>query len=346
MALRHKWWWFALVFLALLILAVLVAPMTFSAEKNETMAACVEQVRDGLRPLDLSRPQSPTEAEADFLAFYGLDVAGAQPWVGTRKLAGQDVAVHVFGPEQARATVLICHGYYDHSGVWRRVIPVLTVAHYRVVIYDQPGHGLSDGDRASIDDFQTYVEVLDGMVSFVADRFPGDPHIVAHSMGAGVVADWILQGHGEDVRQVVLLAPLFHSTAWGVSRLGHNVIGRWFTSMPRKYRKNSGDAEFLAFSKADPLQHGRVPSSWVAALGRWNRDIEGRAPSDRDVTVIQGDQDTTVDWKYNSRLMRRLFPQARIEMVAGGQHQLMNDTPRLRERTIQFIQDALGQAQP
>jgi alpha-beta hydrolase superfamily lysophospholipase len=342
MAVRRKWWWVLAVLTALLILALFVVPNVLSSPKDAEMTACVTRLRKELQPLDPSRAHVATSDEAEYLAFYGLDVPGARHWLGTRDWAGHRVAVQVFEPEAAQSTVLIVHGYYDHAGVWQHVIRALVKADYRVVIYDQPGHGLTDGEPAGIDDFQTYVKVLDAAAELAAGSYPGDLHVVAHSMGAGVVADWLLQGNGEQVDRVVLLAPLFHSTAWGISRFGHAVFGRWFRSLPRKYRRNSGDAEFLAFVRADPLQCERLPSSWVTALGRWNRALAARSPCQRPLVVYQGDRDTTVDWKHNIPLLRRLFPKADVHMVEGGQHQLMNEAPELREQVIQDVLASLA----
>lgn len=330
-----------MVLAALFVLGVLLMPTVWSAPKNEAMAACIGRLRPSLRPLDLASFVPPSADETAFLAFYGLDLPGARHWLGTLELAEHRIAVHVYEPPAPAATVLIAHGYYDHAGVWNHVLGPLVTAGYRVVIYDQPGHGLSDGEPAAIDDFQTYVRVLDGMVGFAAAAFPGDLHLVAHSMGAGVVADWLLQGNGEGVGRVVLLAPLFHSSAWGVSRFGHAVVGRWFHAMPRKYRRNSGDAQFLAFVRADPLQHDALPASWVSALGRWNRQVVAREPSPRSVLVLQGDRDTTVAWRHNLRLLARLFPNAEVRLIEAGQHQLMNEALPLRDQVVRQILDGL-----
>ena len=325
----------------LFVAGVLLMPTVWSAPKNEAMAACIGRLRPSLRPLDLTESVPPSADETAFLAFYGLDLPEARHWLGTLELADCRIAVHVYEPPAPTATVLVAHGYYDHAGVWNHVLGPLVAAGYRVVIYDQPGHGLSAGEPAAIDDFQTYVRVLDGMVSFAATVFPGDLHLVAHSLGAGVAADWLLQGNGQEVGRVVLLAPLFHSTAWGVSRFGHAVVGRWFHAMPRKYRENSGDAQFLAFVRADPLQYGALPASWVGALGRWNRQVAAREPSPRFLVVLQGDRDTTVAWKHNLRLLGRLFPNAEVRLIEGGQHQLMNEALPLRDQVVQQVLDGL-----
>lgn len=328
----------------LFIAGILVMPVVLSAPKNEEMAACIDRLRPALPPLDVTVVASLGKDEAAFLAFYGLDVPGARHWLGTLALTENRIAVHVYAPPEPQATVVIAHGYYDHAGVWNRVLGPLVAAGYRVVIYDQPGHGLSAGEPAAIDDFQTYVQVLDGIVAYTTGMFPGKVHLLAHSMGAGVAADWFLQGKGANVDRVVLLAPLFRSSAWGFSRFGHAVVGRWFHSLPRKYRENSGDTQFLAFVRADPLQYERLPASWVSALGRWNRQVAGRSPSSRPLFVVQGDCDTTVAWEYNLHLLAKLFPQAEVHLVPGARHQLMNEASPLREEVIGDILAGLALA--
>jgi alpha-beta hydrolase superfamily lysophospholipase len=141
---------------------------------------------------------------------------------------------------------------------------------------------------------------------------------------------------------VVLLAPLLHSKAWGISRFGHTVVGQWFRAMPRKYRRNSGDAEYLAFVRADPLQYGTLPASWVEALGNWNRQLAGRQPNQRALLVLQGEEDTTVDWEYNLPLLERLFPGADVRVIPGAQHQLLNESPPLREEAVRLVLEALS----
>lgn len=330
-----------MVLAVLFVVGVLLMPTVWSAPKNEAMAACIGRLRPSLRPLDLASVAPPSADETAFLAFYGLDLPGARHWLGTQELADHRIAVHVYEPPEPTATVLIAHGYYDHAGVWNHVLGPLLGAGYRVVIYDQPGHGLSDGEPAAIDDFQTYVRVLNGIVGFAATTFPGDLHLVAHSLGAGVVADWLLQGNADRVSRVVLLAPLFRSSAWGLSRFGHAAVGRWFHAMPRKYRRNSSDAQFLAFVRADPLQYDALPASWVSALGRWNRQVPTREPSPRSLLVLQGDRDTTVAWQHNRRLLSRLLPNAEVRLIEGGQHQLMNEGPLLRDHVVRQVLDGL-----
>ena len=50
----------------------------------------------------------------------------------------------------------------------------------------------------------------------------------------------------------------------------------------------------------------------------------------RPALVLQGDQDTTVDWRYNTRQIDKLFPGSDVRYLEGAGHQLANESVELR----------------
>ena len=42
------------------------------------------------------------------------------------------------------------------------------------------------------------------------------------------------------------------------------------------------------------------------------------------MTIVHGDSDMTLDWRYNLTQFQQKLPNAKIEMIAGGQHHLVN----------------------
>lgn len=312
--------------------------------KNKVMAACVTRVRTELPDLDLDhRPRAFSKDELQFLHFYGLDLKGCVHYFGWRTVDGRRLATHVYVPPTASGTVLVSHGYFDHAGVWRNVLPRLVSAGFRVVIYDQPGHGLSDGARATIADFTEYTSALKSFVDLCRTQFDGPLHLVAHSMGGTAVVDYLLTARrSPPVDRIVLLAPLCRSKAWHLAKFGYAITHRWIKHVPRKYRPNSGDKAFLKFVRADPLQSDTVPLQWVGALEAWNKRVMTYKPlPTRPMLIIQGSKDSVVDAAYNIRLLQRRFPMARVVTVAGAGHQLFNETPALREQTLRLIIEEL-----
>ena len=305
-----------------------------------------DAVRRELQPLRFAADIAPSEAVRAYWRFYGLDPPGARHLFGAFRSDGRNLAAHVFVPPSPTATVVLVHGYYDHAGVWRHLIPRLLEKGFAVVAYDQPGHGLSDGARASIADFAEYVTAFDDALALCQPALPPPYHIVAHSMGAGVVLDRLLRTPPDVVGHVVLLAPLVRSAHWGSSGLGHAVASRLVETVPRLYRDNSADPEFRRFVRQDPLQYDRLPTAWVTAHRAWVARMDKASPTQQPVTVLQGADDTTVDWKASLAWVRRVFPRAGVTLMAGAGHQLMNEAEATRTDAIRRVLEALAPAPP
>lgn len=300
-------------------------------------APAIDRVRQELLPLRFAAESAPSDAMRAYWRYYGLDLPDARHLFGTFRSNGRNLTVQVFVPRSATATVVLVHGYYDHVGVWRHLIPRLLEKNFAVVAYDQPGHGLSEGARASITNFADYVAAFDHALALGQPALPLPCHVIAHSMGAGVVLDRLSSGPAAKIGHVVLLAPLIRSAHWGLSGLGHAVASTFVDSVPRVYRDNSADAEFRRFVRQDPLQYDRLPTAWVTAHRAWVAKMDQASPTSWPVTVLQGEDDTTVDPQASLDWVRRVFPRAEIKHLAGAGHQLMNEAEATRNDAIRRV---------
>jgi lysophospholipase len=77
-----------------------------------------------------------------------------------------------------------------------------------------------------------------------------------------------------------------------------------------------------------------LPLRWVSAMRRWLDAFVAEMPTDYAPLVIQGDQDTTVDWRWNLARIRQTFPAAEIRILPGARHQLVNESPALRAQVF------------
>ncbi len=77
--------------------------------------------------------------------------------------------VQVFQPERdvPLGTVFLLHGYLEHSGIYQPIIREILDQGFSVLTYDLPGHGLSDGSPASIQNFDHYQHVLLAVYQYV-----------------------------------------------------------------------------------------------------------------------------------------------------------------------------------
>jgi alpha-beta hydrolase superfamily lysophospholipase len=216
---------------------------------------------------------------------------------------------------------------------------------FAVIACDLPGHGLSSGERASIDDFLVYQHMLQAL--FEQARLldlPRPWHLCGQSTGGAIVVDHLLhEGERSPVDgQAILLAPLVRPRAWYWSKLSYRVLRHFVSGIDRRFSENSNDPRFLPFLQADPLQPRRLPTAWVGALVSWIKRIESAPSSPRRPLIVQGEADGTVDWPYNLKVLKAKFADPQILMLPEARHHLVNELPGIRERYFAFIDQRLG----
>ncbi|MCH8542417.1 MAG: alpha/beta hydrolase [Alcanivorax sp.] len=306
----------------------------------------VSAIHGSWQALDWSSPQIISGEALRYARYYGIDFAERLPDMrhafGYFEAAGHTLAVHAWLPPDARGTVLVMHGYFDHVGLYRHVIGHVLGLGYAVLAYDLPGHGLSSGPRAAVDDFLVYQEVLTHCLANKENGFPKPWHVVAQSTGCAIVMDYLVR-HGAEPDQVpfdkiILLAPLVRPFAWRSGRLLHAVVSPFREYVKRVFTVNSNDKEFLHFLEhLDPLQHRALSARWVSALKKWIPVFERALPVKVPLIVVQGDMDDTVDWRHNLGIIEDKFYRPEIHVIKGARHQLANEHDSFRLQVLKVI---------
>lgn len=288
----------------------------------------------------------PVEA-AHYQAFYGLDLPHrhrVRRHLGRLAVHDYEIVAQAWYPERPVATLLVLHGYYDHMGLYRHVVDWGLRMDFAVLACDLPGHGLSSGPRASINEFDEYQAVLEALLD-EAKRLdlPRPWHLLGQSTGAAIVVDHLLHSPPRpELGRGILLAPLVRPCAWRWSRLTYEVVRRFATQIPRRFSDNSGDPDFLAFIRSkDPLQPDILPTAWVGALARWIPRIEGAGPSAHSPLIVQGEADMTVDWQHNLPVLESKFAAPEILRLPSARHHLANEREELRRRYFDFLSERL-----
>ncbi len=132
-------------------------------------------------------PRALRDAEAAFLS------------TGTRadiRTGSESLAAWTWGTSGPLAILL--HGWGSRAARWHPLVPALVADGFQVLAYDQPAHGESTGQLASLPQF---VRALQGVVS----RLGQSPAlIVGHSLGGSAAV--IGMHRGVDVGRLVLLS--------------------------------------------------------------------------------------------------------------------------------------------
>jgi alpha-beta hydrolase superfamily lysophospholipase len=306
-----------------------------------------------LEPFDPEAPRALSREMEAYCRFYGLDLWVEHPEAryhqGYVHAGGHEVMVHYYRLPQARGTVFILHGYFDHVGLYSQLIDRCLGAGLDVLAYDQPGHGLSSGTPAAIGSFLEYQEVLTAVMTQVRGRVREPWFAVGQSTGGGILIDYLLSNQhsvdSSDFKRVVLLAPLVRPAGWLGAKILHTLVRPFLSHWRRVFAENSGNTRFLRFLRDhDPLQARAVHVDWVTALRQWVPHIESARPVDFPVTVVQGEKDTTVDWQHNLRIIRNKFSSVEELRIPDGRHHLVNEAQDLQAQVFNTIIDTFTRA--
>lgn len=298
------------------------------------------------RPLQWHKPEEIDGEALRYAEYYGIDFGrqlGLLHSFGYFEAAGHVIAVHAWLPDNARGTVLLAHGYFDHVGLYRHIIQHLLSLDYAVLAYDLPGHGLSSGQRAAIDDFYVYQQVLEQCLEKEENHFPRPWHTVSQSTGGAIIMEYLLYAEHNPFEKVFLLAPLVRPKGWRTAQLLHSVVSPFRSGIKRAFTPNSNDSEFLHFLQhLDPLQAKVLSARWVGALKRWVPHFEQAQKTMVSPIVIQGDNDGTVDWRHNLGVIEEKFHQPDVHILRGARHQLANEDEAYRLDIARILSEHLA----
>lgn len=312
--------------------------MTIDSEEPEATGYASswdrEAVVASMPPFRFAETEAPGESVYPYLHFYGLepgpDVPGTSYRLGYLDAAGYRLAVHYYRQPESRGTVFLFHGYLDHTGLYSRIIHHCLWQGMDVLIYDLPGHGLSSGEPTAIQSFREYQRILLTVLALSRGQTAGPWVAVGQSTGGGVLVDYLLSCREAPeaiaFRGVVLLAPLIRPAGFRMGKLVHTLTRPFQDQWKRVFVENSNDSDFVRFLKNhDPLQAQGIAMAWLTALRRWVSRIEAALPVDYDLAIVQGEQDTTVEWRHNLRVLKRKFRRVRLYQIPEGRHHLVNE---------------------
>jgi len=254
--------------------------------------------------------------------------------------------VHFLRQKNPRGSAIIVHGYYDHVGLYGHLIRYCLARNLNVVSLDLPGHGLSSGERASIMTFDEYVQALVQAIERVKPYLPKPWYLFGQSMGGAIAMELLLGQEAElghqEFDEVVLLAPLVRPHRWPLGRVFYHLVKPFVATRPRSFSENSEDLEFLKFLREkDALQADVLPVQWVTAMVQWMNRFKGYHDKSFSPLIIQGQNDSTVDWRYNMKQLEKQF-QPRIHYIPEGRHHLVNESEAVREKMFQHLDQTIG----
>jgi alpha-beta hydrolase superfamily lysophospholipase len=267
---------------------------------------------------------------------------------------GTTLLLHHWPRAEARAKVIIVHGYGEHATRYTELAHALVEAGFVVLAYDQRGHGESEGRRGYIDAFSQYLEDLDVIIAESERLAPGLPRLViGHSMGGLVTTAHVIDRSPRHAG-VILSSPFFRLRlavpAWktllgkAASRL-HPTL-----SIPSGLsgKEVARDPEIAKLYDADPLNLKAATARWFTECVATQEHVFANA--DRftlPVLLMHGEADGVADPARSAEIFPRLGSSDKtLELVPGAFHEIYNEPPadrvRITTRSIEWLNQHLA----
>jgi 3-oxoadipate enol-lactonase/4-carboxymuconolactone decarboxylase len=244
------------------------------------------------------------------------------------------VSYRIEGPAAAPALLLINSLGSDLS-LWDPIMPEL-LRHFRVIRYDQRGHGASVVPPAPYE-----VSDLAGDALALLDRLGVErAHVCGTSLG-GMVGLWLAVHAPQRVERLAVIcssARLGPPEAWleraalvraqGMSAVAQAVVARWFT--PAFAREQPA-----LIARHEAMVLATPPDGYAAcceAISRW--DITGQLGQIQAPTWILAGADDPAIPPAHGYLMAGLIPGARIDVIAQAAHVAFAERPELVARLL------------
>ncbi len=254
-----------------------------------------------------------------------------------------DIAVHDWGHDQPRFLALLVHGYGEHLGRYQYVARALEAQGARVFGPDHLGHGLSQGERVLIEDYDAVVDDVHHVVEHFKSLHPDLPLVViGHSMG-GMIATRYVQRYGDNLRALVLSGPLIGERTQISDLLELPKI----PDEPLDTATLSRDPAVGIAYQADPLVwHGPFKRLTLRAMQQMLAKINaGPGFGTLPTLWIHGDDDRLVLMAQSQTAINLLKGNDFEVMInPGGRHESFNETNKdqILRRIGDFIERVLG----
>lgn len=266
----------------------------------------------------------------------------------SRGASGEPLFRRGWIPEVPRATVLVVHGYAEHSGRYEHVGQYLAERGFATHAYDHRGHGRSAGRRCHVDRFDEYLEDLALVLEQVRAERAGDPaFLIGHSMGGLVVATFTRE-RKPDVSGVVLsgaaLALPEGNSRIRLARLMRAILPRLRLDAGLDLQGLSTDPRVIEAYLADPLVERKMTASLAAEL---LGAVERTGPNGSDVAppllVLHGGDDPICPPDGSERFAAAAR-EGRFVRYPGLRHEIFNE-PSHRDvlhDVVAFFDEQLG----
>jgi pimeloyl-ACP methyl ester carboxylesterase len=218
-------------------------------------------------------------------------------------IEGKRIAVYEWGKGPM---VLLVHGWAGRATQFRKIIEALVTEGYRVIGFDGPAHGNSQGKSTNILEFE---DVLRKVFS----TFGTPVGVIAHSFGGGAVLFAAI--NGLPVEKLITIAS---------PSIGDEIIATYLRTIKGSWKTGEAFKSYIERKYGKPFDH--FTSSHF--IGMIKHKIQ--------LMIIQDHDDEDVPLKHAHHLVK-LYPQAKLVETKGLGHTRILKDDFVIEQCVTFM---------
>lgn len=241
-----------------------------------------------------------------------------------------------WSPPDFRATILFVHGMGDHCGRYGPFVHYFTQRNFKVCLFDQRGHGKSQGKRVFVKEFDTLLTDLEDYLQFSLNGGATQPlFLVGHSFGGQISLNF-LGRHPARFQAACVVSPSLEIALtmpkW-LERLGRMVLPLW----PGMKLKNLTNPDLLSHDPqvAQAYKKDSFVSDYVT-IGIGKQMINNLATIyglttqiKTPLLMLHGTEDRYCSVEGTKRFYKELrLDQKRLKLYEGKYHELLNEVEK------------------
>lgn len=269
-----------------------------------------------------------------------------------RSWSDTELFARVATPEHdSRGTVVISHGYAEHSGRYQHYMDSLVSAGWKVIAFDHSGHGKSEGVSGLIQRMKHWAYEIDNFVDRArADESHKPLAVLGHSAGAAAALRFVAD-HEEKIDAVILSStylrnaePVSGALIFAAKLL--NLVAPVMAIKPFDSAYVSRDPDVVAAYDSDPLVYSgnvRVRTG-LELVGGYDLALESAPRITTPALMLHGTGDRVADIEAARAIFGRLGSQNKeFKIFEGLYHEIHNEPegPSVIEYVVSWLDRAL-----
>jgi lysophospholipase len=254
--------------------------------------------------------------------------------INQRAGGGPTLSYQLSMPPNAKAALLLCHGYGEHGGRYRRVVQRWAKKGLACGVLDLRGHGWSGGARGHCDRFSDFHDDVDDLLAVMREHVSDIPLFgFGHSFGGLIVTTHALS-RPSIYKGLVLSSPFFgfhDAVASGAKKALGEVASRLYPGLAFPTGLNGSmvthDETLARLYDHDPLVNKNATARWFTETDAAQKDLLARAGQLRiPVLVMAAGADRVVSTPAARAVFERFSSSDKTwDERVGLYHEILNE---------------------